>query len=180
MPVLQIPRYQEPHGKNVLKVRAILVRCAPIRWLAHRLFQFVPQICTVTVSHSPNCNFEDLPLCHILQIVCHILRIANLRTSHYVTFSRLQFGGLVFFLRQLLTLDSFGDGHGRCCSRRTEKWWIALSSISSLNCRHIFFTAQCAPPTSLLCTEKIQTTRLYQLLHPLHTWSFLSKLKMLQ
>jgi hypothetical protein len=147
MPVLQIPRYQEPHGKNVLKVRAILVRCAPIRWLAHRLFQFVPQICTVTVSHSPNCNFEDLPLCHILQIVCHILRIANLRTSH---------------------------------CRKTEKWWIALSSISSLNCRHIFFTAQCAPPTSLLCTEKIQTTRLYQLLHPLHTWSFLSKLKMLQ
>jgi hypothetical protein len=28
IPVLQIPRYQEPQGKNVLKVRAFLVRCA--------------------------------------------------------------------------------------------------------------------------------------------------------
>jgi hypothetical protein len=133
-----------------------------IRWLAHRLFQFVPQICTVTVSHSPNCNFED-------QSLCHILRIANLRTSHDVTFSKLQFGGLVFFFDANSLLDSFGDGHGRRCSSRTEKWWVALSSIFSLNCRHILFTAQCAPSTLLSCTEKIQTTRLYQLLHPLRT-----------
>jgi hypothetical protein len=28
--------------------------------------------------------------------------------------------------------------------------------------------------------QEMQTTRLYQLLHPLRTWSFLSELKMLQ
>ncbi len=50
-------------------------------------------------------------------------------------------------------LDSFGDGHGRCCSK-TEKWWIALSSISSLNCRHIFFTTEHAPSILLSCTMK--------------------------
>jgi hypothetical protein len=67
--MLQIPRYQEPQGKNVLKVRAFLVPGVPaIRWLAHRLFQFVPQIHTITMSHSLNCNFEDQSLCHILQI----------------------------------------------------------------------------------------------------------------
>ncbi len=50
-------------------------------------------------------------------------------------------------------LDSFGDGHGRCC-KKTEKWWIALSSISSFNCRHIFFTTEHAPSTLLSWTVK--------------------------
>jgi len=52
-----------------------------------------------------------------------------------------------------LTLYSFGDGHGRHCNK-IDKWWIALSSISSLNCRHIFFTIEHAPTTLLSCTKK--------------------------
>ncbi len=54
--------------------------------------------------------------------------------------------------RQLM-LDSFGDGHGRCCNK-IKKWWIALSSISSLNFKHIFFATEHAPSTLLSCTRK--------------------------
>jgi hypothetical protein len=84
----------------------------------------------------------------------------------------------LYSCRQLI-LDSFRDGHGRCCSR-TEKWWIALSSISSLNCRHILFTTEHARTLYFaFMYHEMQTTQPYQLLHPLCTWSFLSKLKML-
>ncbi len=77
----------------------------------------------------------------------------------------LQFG-------QLSPIDArfFGDGHQWCCSRTLikNKQWIALSSISNLICRHIFKA------------QIYETTQLYQLLHPLCTWNFLSKLKTLE
>jgi hypothetical protein len=49
-----------------------------------------------------------------------------------------------------------------------------------LNCIHIFFCHRACTFYFAFVYQEMQTTQLYQLLHPLRTWSFLSELTMLQ